>query len=316
MPEQDDETLQALYAQRWADPAIGTALDHIVPGDRLRRLVSRRMADSILRVHALIPDRWGISDGVDFVRLNVGRAEAMCIDNYGVLLMVHEPTVARVGRGTVLDDLDHTAKGAYLSIPDSVYVTIPWHNEPSDITRYLERLREAHEAHLAIAVKTGMNGMTRKGHHPGLLDMIAATAGIKLPQPTYVRVSPPTATTTAEETPSQGGPRSGVEGGRHEVTLSRVERNPRLRHDCIEEYGTRCQCCDTDLGEVYGPVAVGLIHVHHLHPASQGVRETDPIRDLRPVCANCHMVIHAVGELRSVEEVSAMFKAHGMRGRA
>ncbi len=120
------------------------------------------MADGLLRVHALIPDRWGISDGVDFVRLNVGRAEAMCIDNYGVLLMVHEPTVARVGRGTVLDDLDHTAKGAYLSIPDSVYVTIPWHNEPSDITRYLERLREAHEAHLAIAVKTGMNGMTRK----------------------------------------------------------------------------------------------------------------------------------------------------------
>ena len=58
--------------------------------------------------------------------------------------------------------------------------------------------------------------------------------------------------------------------------------------------GTRCACCDLDLGERYGEVAAGFIHVHHLAPlaGAGGEYTVDPIKDLRPVCPNCHAVMH------------------------
>ena len=38
----------------------------------------------------------------------------------------------------------------------------------------------------------------------------------------------------------------------------------------------------------------GFIHVHHLKPLAQiGEQyELDPINDLRPVCPNCHAMLH------------------------
>ena len=38
------------------------------------------------------------------------------------------------------------------------------------------------------------------------------------------------------------------------------------------------------------------------------VEKVDPIRDLLPVCPNCHAVIHNQGELRTPEEVRSMLK--------
>lgn len=66
--------------------------------------------------------------------------------------------------------------------------------------------------------------------------------------------------------------------------------------------------CGTDLGAVYGDVARGLVHVHHLRPLSEiaGEYEVDPVHDLRPVCPNCHAVIHIGGENRRLEEVKQM----------
>lgn len=56
---------------------------------------------------------------------------------------------------------------------------------------------------------------------------------------------------------------------------------------------------------MYGPEFAGFIHVHHLRPLSGigGGYVVDPVEDLRPVCPNCHAVIHHGGRLRSIEEV-------------
>jgi 5-methylcytosine-specific restriction enzyme A len=50
---------------------------------------------------------------------------------------------------------------------------------------------------------------------------------------------------------------------------------------------------------------MGFIHVHHLTPLSSlGTDyEVDPIRDLRPVCPNCHAVLHRREPPYSPEEV-------------
>ncbi|WP_414676485.1 HNH endonuclease [Longimicrobium sp.] len=52
-------------------------------------------------------------------------------------------------------------------------------------------------------------------------------------------------------------------------------------------------------------MAEGVIHVHHLHPLSE-VGEAhllDPVEDLRPVCANCHVVLHLRKEVFKIEDV-------------
>ena len=81
------------------------------------------------------------------------------------------------------------------------------------------------------------------------------------------------------------------------VTLRYVttyERNPRYRRQAIAIHGLRCMACDLDMGEIYGPLGEGLIHVHHVEPVStfEAPKRIDPACDLVPVCPNCHSVIH------------------------
>jgi hypothetical protein len=84
------------------------------------------------------------------------------------------------------------------------------------------------------------------------------------------------------------------EGATGQVTVNYIERNPQARRRCIEHHGHTCCICGFDFGQVYGPVAKGKIHVHHLRELSQirSEYEVDPRKDLRPVCPNCHLVIH------------------------
>lgn len=98
-----------------------------------------------------------------------------------------------------------------------------------------------------------------------------------------------------------------AEGSVCQVTINSYERNPEARRRCIEYYGTSCCVCGFNFEERFGSVAQGFIHVHHLKPLSdiQKEYEVDPISDLRPVCPNCHAIIHLGGKTRSIEEVKS-----------
>ena len=106
------------------------------------------------------------------------------------------------------------------------------------------------------------------------------------------------------------------EGAIRQVTVNAYERNPFARARCIEAHGTRCVVCAIDFGKVYGSeFATNCIHVHHLRSlalialSSNGENyEIDPVEDLRPVCPNCHAVIHKSDPPHSVDEVKAMLK--------
>lgn len=101
-----------------------------------------------------------------------------------------------------------------------------------------------------------------------------------------------------------------LEGAIRQVTVNSYERNPEARRRCIEHYGLICNACKFNFGEKYGEVAEGYIQVHHLKPLSdiQQEYEVDPIADLRPICANCHAVIHLGGKTRSIEEIKSMLR--------
>ncbi len=96
-----------------------------------------------------------------------------------------------------------------------------------------------------------------------------------------------------------------VEGTTWRITVNAYERNREARRKCLEYYGSSCVVCELDLGSVYGPVAQGFIHVHHLKPLAEIGREyeVDPIADLRPICPNCHAIIHIGRRTRSIKEV-------------
>ena len=100
------------------------------------------------------------------------------------------------------------------------------------------------------------------------------------------------------------------EGKKKSVAINIYERNPVARQACIEHYGVKCFICGFDFGKVYGAEREGMIHVHHLKMVSEadGEYEVNPINDLRPVCPNCHMVLHSKKDgCFSIDEVKAMF---------
>lgn len=74
-----------------------------------------------------------------------------------------------------------------------------------------------------------------------------------------------------------------------------------------------CCICGFCFGEVYGEVAEGFIHVHHIHVVKDGARVVDPAKDLAPVCANCHAVIHLGKSARSIAEMKVLLRGKVVR---
>lgn len=95
------------------------------------------------------------------------------------------------------------------------------------------------------------------------------------------------------------------EGSLRQIQVNAYERDRTARDACIRHYGAKCFVCGFNFENVYGQIGTGYIHVHHLVPLSQIRREysVDPIRDLRPVCPNCHAMIHLRGRPFTLEDV-------------
>lgn len=95
------------------------------------------------------------------------------------------------------------------------------------------------------------------------------------------------------------------EGAVQHILVNRYERDPHARQECIRYYGTTCFLCGFDFVAAYGGVMMGFVHVHHLNPLSSvsANYHVDPVRDLRPVCPNCHAVLHRREPPHSLEEV-------------
>ncbi|MGR6837993.1 HNH endonuclease [Aliivibrio wodanis] len=96
-----------------------------------------------------------------------------------------------------------------------------------------------------------------------------------------------------------------TEGGTRKITITKYDRSPQAREDCIQEWGYACKVCGFDFEAAYGEYGNGYIEVHHLKPISSysEVHEICPKEDLRPVCANCHRMLHKTRNTLSIEEL-------------
>ena len=84
------------------------------------------------------------------------------------------------------------------------------------------------------------------------------------------------------------------EGNQFIVSANRYERNPLNRKLCLTAKGYTCQICGMDFENKYGELGHHFIHVHHIIPVSQIGSDylIDPVKDLIPVCPNCHAMLH------------------------
>lgn len=100
------------------------------------------------------------------------------------------------------------------------------------------------------------------------------------------------------------------EGAKQSVVVNRYERSASARAACIRRWGLDCAVCGFNFEVAYGERGAGYIHVHHLRPLGEVGTEyqLDPINDLRPVCPNCHAMLHASSPTASIEELKAVLR--------
>lgn len=108
-----------------------------------------------------------------------------------------------------------------------------------------------------------------------------------------------------------------IEGSRKKVYVNSYERDSTARQKCIQHYGESCEVCGFHFDYFYGSLGKGYIHVHHLKPISSigEEYEVDPIKDLRPVCPNCHAMLHKGKDPISIEELQTLVSLYGKHPR-
>jgi len=100
------------------------------------------------------------------------------------------------------------------------------------------------------------------------------------------------------------------EGAVRRVSVNAYERDSRARRFCIDHFGAACQICGFDFGATYGGFGEGFIHVHHLRLISSIASgySVDPIRDLLPVCPNCHAMLHQQNPPLTPDELRSLLR--------
>ncbi len=102
-----------------------------------------------------------------------------------------------------------------------------------------------------------------------------------------------------------------AEGKPKSVTFKTYDRSSAARQACIDYYGYSCTACGFNFEEAYGAFGAKYIEVHHLRRVADAREEylVNPVNDLRPVCANCHRMLHKTRPPISIEELQTYNKS-------
>lgn len=279
---------------------------------RYRNDILAAMASSVLLAHKVEASSWGVRVD-DSIMLKVGPHEVLQVGNWKLPfhLVVDRELVPRALRRrsdlSFSGDMDHHGKqgagGFYPSNPGTEACDC-------DFPVVAEIYKVLYDAHASVVRRAALmrrHPSTKKTHSAEFVELLASESGYPLGQPSYVISEAESAPLFAEEVSSA---ECLFEGAVRRITVNAYERDRRARSRCIAHYGTQCAACGLRFERFYGEAAAGIIHVHHIVSLSEIGTEyrVDPVLDLRPVCPNCHAVIHSAQPPLSVEEVAAMVR--------
>jgi hypothetical protein len=276
-------------------------ISELVPSEHQGNIVF--LLGKIIRiVHEASPDRWGIRVSKHgTIMVLIGMHEVFQVLHWGVHFIFDYETIDLELRSDdrfffsgIFDEAGEKVNtGVYLSNAGTESCDLEFEHAKE---LFLSQIN-SFQVVVARAAKTRTHPLTKKNHSPDFVQYLSKRTGQQLPQPSYVQV--------VEEAEYFSSPEL-MEGEAREYVGTRYERNPEARRQCLAHYGYRCQACDQSLEKIYGSIGRKIIHVHHhLDPISKsgGVHSVDPIRDLRPVCPNCHAVIHSVNPPYSIADI-------------
>ena len=102
-----------------------------------------------------------------------------------------------------------------------------------------------------------------------------------------------------------------TEGAVRKTLTTKYERSPINRALCLAAKGYSCSVCGMNFQQTYGELGREFIHVHHAVPVSKMGEnyKVDPLRELFPVCPNCHAMLHRTDPPMSIEELRTLLTA-------
>lgn len=284
--------------QRMSDGDAARVFEELSPSLPARRAASRFLAEILTHAGARTSS-WSVTLDSDSVRVNVGPVRVASLAKGGLWFC------ATVGNFSPLPSsiqVDRSLKKvAYRSVP------VPSRGYLVDASqvRMLPALlrRAALEYVEEAACRRGGRSPWIRAHSPGVLEFLESFLGLQLPRHEASPSSAPVGAETQE-------PRALFEGAAVQLCRDTFARSRAARAACIAHYGDRCSICDVKLSERYGAIAEGLIHVHHPRSLSaiRQKHEVNPIRDLRPVCPNCHAIVHLSSPPLSIERARALVR--------
>lgn len=294
-------------------------MEVLCPSLRDRTLVLRQLLESVNIAAKISHDIWAVTLFDHGFRLNVGPVEVMTFRTVALpqsdvtlvelRLLIHGQVDEDIQAALIQDeDVHGISPSDYASVPQPQFVymglgdisngALPEENY-RELERVLSLLQPMHANFITHAAKTPSGGVRklssfRRSHSPGLHSYAESFVNGNW-----------------DVVHEQEEPTALLEGDAFSVQATVYERNPMARRKCITHYGLSCFVCGFNFGVTYGSTAKNYVHVHHLKPIASIGKEyvIDPISDLRPVCANCHAVIHLRQPPYSIEEVKSML--HG-----
>ncbi|HEY8749911.1 MAG TPA: HNH endonuclease [Tepidisphaeraceae bacterium] len=283
----DRRSATRLFRSLWPDAVVA-------------RMMAENLAASVRAANAAGDASWEVTMHPHGVRLNVGQVETLTLWEDGARFFFRSPLNLSRGHPFTVQLSDSPI---YPSVPvPSGSCFVPSAEVPS----LPASIRDAHERYIQAAASFKHRSPFKRSFSPAVLEHVESALGTTLPRPSYA----PTGALgwCVDPLPDELDPSQPLlEGARYLVTVNAYERDPHARQLCISTHGTACVICGFSFGTIYGPVGQGFIHVHHLRPLSEigGEYEVNPVEDLRPVCPNCHAVLHRRVPAFSIEEVRA-----------
>lgn len=98
------------------------------------------------------------------------------------------------------------------------------------------------------------------------------------------------------------------EGRRYKIQSNAIERSYKAREECLKYHEYSCKVCNFNFFDEFGDIGKNFIHVHHKNDISlkKESYRVNPIKDLIPLCPNCHAMAHKKRPAYSIEELKEM----------